>query len=160
MFAWVPLRGMNSGFNCLLGVLGGELTLDLIVFQGFGILGFHSCCPPDLRLHGFFYRCMVQGIHRSDPNRSCLQVFHRLLTALPISSSQAWRPDPGRGPTLFDDRRCRTETKYRELATFQSEVAVGYSSPEHGQKLDQALIVFEDPRRRTETRPRSDVPIA
>ena len=31
-----PSSGINSGFKCLLGVLRGELTLDLIVSQGFG----------------------------------------------------------------------------------------------------------------------------
>ena len=39
---------------------------------------------------------MREGIHRPDPNPSCIQVSHSFLMG--ISGSQAWRLDPGRGP--------------------------------------------------------------
>ena len=102
MFAWGPRRGINSGFNCLLGFLGGESTLDLIVFQG----------APWSK--GFTGRTQTAAACRFFTGFS--QLSHSRV--LGISSSQAW---PRRGTETKTAKR-RTDGLTPRLGTIKSGV--------------------------------------
>ena len=73
--------------------------MDVFVFQGFGVLGFHSCCLRDLRLHGGLGAPWSKAFTGRTQTAAACRFFTGFSQfshsrVLGISSSQAWRPDP------------------------------------------------------------------